>query len=78
MNPADHVDWDPDPMSPRNIWANACTHAVAAAYGVENAKQWHAHPHYKRLARRLADLFGRGIPITDLQGIVRGEIPWPF
>lgn len=77
MGEAERVDWNPDPLAPENIWATACTHAVAAAYGIENRQQWVSHPAYKRQAARLNQLFGRGIPVTDLAKIIRGEIPWP-
>jgi hypothetical protein len=78
MKPAELVDWDPNPLTPRNIWANACVHSVASAYGIRNRQEWSAHPHYRQLAKKLADLYGRGIPLQDIAKLIRGEIPWPL
>jgi hypothetical protein len=77
LKPAELVDWNPDPLDPRNVWGNACVHAVAAAYGIRDRMEWRSRPAYAQKARRLADLYGRGIAITDLGKIARGEIPWP-
>ena len=77
--PAELVDMELfNPHSPRVQWANSCVHAVAAAYGIRNRQQWSAHPHYRQLAKRLAELYGRGLPPQDISKLIRGEIPWPL
>ena len=66
-----------DPNSPRVQWGNCCVHSVALAYGLKTQKQWDSHPQYKKLAHRLAGLYGRGIPPHDIPKILRGQLPWP-
>ncbi len=66
-----------DPHSPKVQFANACVHVVSELYGIETAKQWASHPGYAKKAAKLATLFDKGVPTTDIKSIASGKIPWP-
>ncbi len=78
LNPAEPVDMELfNPHSPRVQFANACVHVVSELYGISNAKQWASHPGYARKAAKLATLFDKGVPTTDIKAIASGKKPWP-
>jgi hypothetical protein len=66
-----------NPHSPRVQFGAACVHVVSELYGITNAKQWAAHPAYARKAAKLAELFDKGVPTTDIKAIASGKKPWP-
>ena len=77
MIPEDEPEFDWNPLSPQNQWASACVNAVKERFGLTSLKEWHSRPQYTHYANMLNSLYGKGISITDIGPISRGEKPWP-